>query len=114
MGFGFDTVDDFFRFMSSRNPPLVGGFDAVTKQFILSKNATEIIAFHELAHLKHMEEVGEAIYNTLSKLDKEMFVWKQILKNRKAWTEAELLESLNYINRIRVDDYGLEPIIIKL
>jgi hypothetical protein len=111
---GFDTVDDLFRFMSSRNPPLVGGFDAVTKQFILSKNATEIIAFHELAHLKHMEEVGETIYNTLSKLDKEMFVWKQILKNRKTWTEAELLESLNYINRIRVDDYGLEPIIIKL
>ncbi|WP_296146403.1 zincin-like metallopeptidase toxin domain-containing protein [uncultured Flavobacterium sp.] len=111
---GFDKVDDLFRFMSSQNPPLVGGFDAITKQFILSKEATEIIVFHELAHLKHMEELGEIVYKSLSKLDKEMYVWKQILQNRKLWTDAEFIDSLNYINRIRVNDYGLEHLIIKL
>jgi zincin-like metallopeptidase toxin 4 of polymorphic toxin system len=111
---GFDKVDDLFRYMSSRNPPLVGGFDAITKQFILSKKATEIIAFHELAHLKHMEELGEVVYISLSELDKEMYVWKQIFETRKLWTDAEFLESLKYINDIRVDDYGLEPLIVKL
>lgn len=45
-----------------------------------------------------------------------MFVWKQILKNRETWTEAELLESLRYINDIRTNPkfgFNLNPIIIK-
>jgi hypothetical protein len=111
---GFDKVDDLFRYMNGRKPPLVGGFDSITKQFILSKEVTEIVAFHELAHLKHMEELGEITYNSLSRLEKEMYVWKQISENRKLWTDAELLDSLNYINEIRVKEYRLDPLTIKL
>lgn len=111
---GFDKVDDLFRYMNGRKPPLVGGFDSITKQFILSKEVTEIVAFHELAHLKHMEELGEITYNSLSRLEKEMYVWKQISENRKLWTNAELLDSLNYINEIRVKEYRLDPLTIKL
>ena len=78
-----------------------------TKQFYLSKNATEIVGFHEMAHFKHYEEVGE-VYLTLSKLQKETYVWEQILANRSKWTKAELQDSLNYINSIREEQYGLE------
>ncbi|KAA0126888.1 hypothetical protein FY557_15410 [Chryseobacterium sp. SN22] len=88
-------------------------FHAGTQQMILTKNCTEIVAFHEMCHLKHFKEVGEIAYKRLSRLDKEMYVWKQILANRGKWTEAELKDSLDYINRIRTEQYGLKPIIIK-
>ena len=104
----FEKVDDLFYFM--RNNDLVGGFNAINKQMILPTNSTEIVVFHEMAHVKHFEEVGEVAYNIASKLDKEMYVWKQILDNRGKWTEKELQSSLDYINRIRVDDFGLEPL----
>lgn len=90
-----------------------GGFNAHSEQFYLSKNATEIVGFHEMAHFKHYEEVGEA-YLTLSKLEKETYVWEQILANRNKWTKAELQDSLNYINGIREEQYGLEILKIKI
>ena len=107
----FKTIDDLFYAM--RNEGLPGGFNAVTKQFYLSKNATEIVAFHEMVHLKHFEEIGDA-YLTLSKLDKETYVWKQILANRAKWTKAELEDALKYINRERKKAGINEPLKIKL
>jgi zincin-like metallopeptidase toxin 4 of polymorphic toxin system len=99
-GIHFDKFDDLLRFMKGTKPPLVGGFDAVNMQMILPKDATEIIAFHEMAHVKHFEELGET-YHTLQRLQKESYVWKQILENSGRWTKAELKESLRYINEIR-------------
>ena len=60
-----------------------------------------------------MEQVGEEVYKTLSKIDKETYVWEQILKNRHRWTKAELEDSLNYINRERKKAGITEPIKIK-
>jgi Metallopeptidase toxin 4 len=114
---GFKTAEDLFFFMKTKKPPYVGMFNAETKQFFLSKKATEIVAFHEMAHVKHFEEVGEAAYKTYSKLEKEMYVWKQIFSQRYKWTRQELQDALNYINRIRTEPefgYNLEPLNIKL
>ncbi len=66
-----------------------------------------------MSHFKHFEELGEA-YFSLSKLDKEMYVWKEIFANKYKWTKAELQDALNYINRIRVKEYGLKPLKIKI
>lgn len=110
--------------MRNKKPPLVGGFNAKNKQFILPKilsdtgklefRTTELIVFHEMAHLKHFEELGD-VYHTLNELEKEMYVWKEILANRGKWTVEELNDSLDYINRIRRNPkYGkLEPLEIK-
>ncbi len=98
---GFKSFDELILHMQSFRPPKVGLFHAETKQFILISECTEIVAFHELAHLKHFESIGEVAYKTLSKLDKETYVWKQILGNRNKWTKAELDDALNYINRER-------------
>jgi hypothetical protein len=109
----FKTVDDLFYVMKVKGFP--GGFNAHSRQFYLSKNATEIVSFHEIAHLKHFEEIGET-YLTLSKLEKETYVWEQILGNRSKWTKAELQDSLRYINDIRTNPrygYNLQPIKIK-
>src|SRR5690606_13125847 len=102
---------DLFYAMKVKGFP--GGFNAHTKQFYLSKNATEIVAFHEMAHLKHFEEVGDA-YLSMSKLKKETYVWNQILSNRSKWTKAELQDALNYINRERKKAGIKEPLKIKI
>jgi Metallopeptidase toxin 4 len=105
----FKNSDELFYFM--KNKRKVGAFNAETKQFFLTKDATEIVAFHEQMHYFHFEEVGELSYKQLSKLDKEMYVWKQILENRSRWTNAELKDSLRYINDIRTNPkYGLNPL----
>lgn len=106
----FKTIDDLFNAMRYEGFP--GGFNASTKQFFLSNKATEIVSFHEMAHLKHFEEIGD-IYLTLSRLEKETYVWKQILANKNKWTKAELLDALNYINRVRKAAGIKEPIKIK-
>ncbi|AQX06963.1 hypothetical protein BAX94_11050 [Elizabethkingia meningoseptica] len=66
-----------------------------------------------MCHLKHFEEVGEIAYKGYSVVEKEMYVWKQLLSNRRKWTKAELDDSLNYINRERRKAGITEPIKIK-
>ncbi|WP_282786479.1 zincin-like metallopeptidase toxin domain-containing protein [Flavobacterium croceum] len=101
--------------MRNKKPPLVGGFDAINMQMILPKNTTEIVAFHEMAHVKHFEQIGE-VYHTLDRLQKETYVWKQIIENKGKWTKDELQDALDYINRIRTEPkygYNLKPLKIK-
>ena len=66
-----------------------------------------------MTHLKNFEQIGES-YLTLSKLEKETFVWEQILANRSKWTKAELQDALNYINKKRREVGIKEPLKIKL
>lgn len=53
-----------------------GAFDARTKQFILSEKSTELVAFHEKAHLQHFEELGEE-YHLLKPWEKETYVFER-------------------------------------
>jgi Metallopeptidase toxin 4 len=106
---GFKNVDELFFFM--KNNGIAGGFDAVNRQLVLPKNASELVAFHEMSHVKHFEQLGEACHD-LSTLEKETYVWEQTLANRHRWADAEFEEALYYINKIR-KDFNLEPIKIK-
>jgi hypothetical protein len=108
----FEKIEDLFYYMRNQDPPFVGLFQANTKQFFLTQNATEIVVFHEMTHFKHFEQLGDA-YFKLNRLQKEMHVWEQIVANRRRWTKEELDEALNYINRIRVDEYKLKPLNLK-
>ncbi len=114
---GFRSADELFAFMQNKKPPLVGGFNAETKQFYLTKNCTELVAFHEQAHLKQYLELGEDVYKTLDKLQKETYVWEQILANKGKWTKAEIEDALWYVNDIRTNPkygYNLEPLKVKI
>lgn len=95
----FDKVEDLFYFMKLNGK--AGAFNPYTKQMILPRNTTEIVVFHEMAHIKQFEQIGEEAYKNLSTLEKETYVWKQIIENRQKWTEAELNDALGYINRER-------------
>ncbi|WP_312923832.1 zincin-like metallopeptidase toxin domain-containing protein [Empedobacter brevis] len=68
----FKSFEELTLFMKNNNK--VGLFHAGTKQMILTKNCTEIVAFHEMCHLKHFEEVGEIAYKGFSTIKKEMYV----------------------------------------
>jgi hypothetical protein len=113
----FKNPKQLFEYMSSFHTPKVGVFDSKTAQMLLPKNTTEIIAFHELAHVKHWKSVGDDVYQTINTLDREMNVWEQVFKNRSRWTKEELEDALRYINDIRVSPrYGfeIEPLHIKI
>lgn len=106
---GYSNVDDLFYFM--RQNGIAGGFDAVNRQLVLPKNASELVAFHEMSHVKHFEQLGD-VYHTLSTLEKETYVWQQTLANRHRWAKEEFEEALRYINDVR-ERFGLEAIKIK-
>ncbi|WP_426476930.1 zincin-like metallopeptidase toxin domain-containing protein [Chryseobacterium sp. CBSDS_008] len=106
---GYSNVDDLFYFM--RKNGIAGGFDAVNRQLVLPKNISELVAFHEMSHVKHFEQLGD-VYHTLSTLEKETYVWGQTLANRHRWSKEEFEEALYYINKVR-KDFNLEPIKIK-
>ncbi|WP_294220560.1 hypothetical protein [uncultured Chryseobacterium sp.] len=61
-GMEFETAHDLFYYMKREG--FAGAFDAKTKQLILSEKSTELVVFHEKAHLQHFEELGEE-YNIL-------------------------------------------------
>ena len=62
----FKSFDELMLFMKNNNK--VALFHAGTMQMILTKNCTEIVAFHEMCHLKHFEEVGEIAYKSFNRL----------------------------------------------
>lgn len=109
---GFNNADELFSFL--REEEIIGGgFDAENLQLILTLNPSELTSFHELMHVKHYEEVGREAYLKLNKLEREMYVWEQIYKNRNKWTEDEFRESLDYINFIRFYEFNQNIIILE-
>ncbi|WP_294311996.1 zincin-like metallopeptidase toxin domain-containing protein [uncultured Chryseobacterium sp.] len=109
-GMEFETAHDLFYYMKREG--FAGAFDAKTKQLILSEKSTELVVFHEKAHLQHFEELGEE-YNILKPWEKETYVFEKIWSQKHLWTKEELSVSLNYVNRER-SKAGVIPLKIKL
>ncbi|MEI6312324.1 MAG: zincin-like metallopeptidase toxin domain-containing protein [Bacteroidota bacterium] len=77
---------------------VVGSFNAgpPPTMFLLSNNASELTIFHEKVHM-------EIWYNKLNKMhiiDEEKLVFDAIYRNKSRWTNAELLDSYNYVNKL--------------
>ncbi|MGB3592022.1 MAG: zincin-like metallopeptidase toxin domain-containing protein [Nonlabens sp.] len=109
-GFSFEKASDIFFFMNRKG--FAGAFDAKTMQMILPEGATELVAFHEMAHLEHFEEVGETYFG-LKTWEKETYVWEQIWSQRRKWTKRELEKSLEYVNDKR-NQAGIPSLNIRL
>lgn len=109
-GFKFEKASDIFFFMNRKG--FAGAFDAKTMQMVLPDGATELVAFHEMAHLKHYEEIGDAYYS-LKTWQRETYVWEQIWSESRKWTSEELKTSLNYANKHRKES-GIELLKINL
>ncbi|MGG6229635.1 zincin-like metallopeptidase toxin domain-containing protein [Tenacibaculum sp. SDUM215027] len=109
-GIKFEKAQDLFYFMKKEG--FAGAFDAKTKQMVLGEKATELVAFHEKAHLQHFEELGE-VYHPLKPWQKETYVWEQIWSRKRNWTQKELEHSLRYVNSVR-EKAGIDLLKIKL
>ncbi|MFL0108159.1 zincin-like metallopeptidase toxin domain-containing protein [Tenacibaculum maritimum] len=109
-GLEFEKAQNLFYFMKVKG--YAGAFDAKTKQMVLGEKSTELVAFHEKAHLQHFEELREA-YHPLKTWEKEAYVWEQIWSRRRDRTKEELELSLNYANSTR-EKAGIDLIKIKL
>jgi len=107
-GIRFDNVNDLFYYL--RNEGFAGLFDHQNKQIILRANASEYLLFHEMAHLKHFEEIGDA-YLPLKPWQRETYVFEEIWKQKHLWTKKEAQHALDYVNQVR-SEYG-QPLVIK-
>ena len=94
-GIKFDNVNDLFYYL--RNEGFAGLFDHQNKQIILRANASEYLLFHEMAHLKHFEEIGNA-YLPLKAWQRETYVFEEIWKQKHLWTKQEQEHALKYVN----------------
>lgn len=110
---GFNTADELFNFLSENNI-IAGAFNPETMQIIFTKNPSELTFFHEMMHIQHCDEIGIEAYLLKDTLEKETYVWEKIYESKERWTTKELQASLDYLNDIRKDEYGLPPLQIKI
>lgn len=94
-GIQFDTLQDFYLYMNQKGG--LGVFHAKTKQLFLTKEPTELLAFHEKMHVQHYLEIGEK-YHILPSWEKETYVFLEIWKQKHLYTKIELEVSLKYVN----------------
>jgi hypothetical protein len=82
-----------------------GGFDPRTGQIVLKKNPTSLSAMHESYHAKQWIEIGKENYLKLSTLEREGYVYNQIMKNKDLYTSEEILFSQRYIYKLRNSEW---------
>ena len=84
-------------------PNVAAGFDGVKRELILRRNATEFEVWHELSHLRQYQRIGPEAYNSLTRVQKEQFVFDMLENSKKRWygmSEMERRASIDYILRI--------------
>ncbi|WP_052410129.1 zincin-like metallopeptidase toxin domain-containing protein [Paenibacillus durus] len=79
----------------------VGGFDPNTGQIVLRPDASYLSAVHESYHAKHFGELGKEKYMKLSTLEKEEYVYKEIMRNKDKFSVEEIYEAQRYIFKLR-------------
>jgi hypothetical protein len=84
-------------------PNVAAGFDGVKKEIIFRRNATEFEVWHELSHFRHYKTIGPEAYNSLTRVQKEQFVFDMLENSKKRWygmSDLERRASIEYILRI--------------
>lgn len=93
-------------------PGVEGGFDYNIGQIVLKSsepkggNPTYLSALHESYHAKQWLEIGKEKYKALPVLEREEYVYNQIMMNKDKFNDVEILFSQRYIFRVR---YGQWP-----
>ncbi|OUJ67776.1 zincin-like metallopeptidase toxin domain-containing protein [Hymenobacter crusticola] len=85
------------------------GFSAPQQTIYIRRDATYFELAHEMKHAKHWAQVGAQPYQDLSTLEKETYVFQELLREKHNLTSAELLDAFRYINKIRADQ-GMDPL----
>ena len=85
------------------------GFLAPKQAIYLRPITTYFELAHEMKHAKHWASVGAQTYSQLPALEKESYVFQELLREKHNLTSAELLNAFRYINKVRADQ-GMDPL----
>ncbi|WP_179031869.1 WXG100 family type VII secretion target [Paenibacillus kribbensis] len=77
------------------------GFNPATGEIVLRKESTNLSAIHESYHAKQWKELGKDNYLQQSTLEREEFVYNEIMKNKVLFNDGEILFSQKYIYKLR-------------
>lgn len=77
-------------------------FDYGKGRIFIKKNPTVVNIYHEGYHAEQWLGIGKDAYMKLSRLDREEYVFEQIMKNQHLFDDASIKHSIEYINRLRL------------
>ena len=93
------TIDKYGKKLPSN---VDGGFNFHKGEIILPKNPTKVSVHHEGFHAEQWLDIGKDSYMQLSPLQREEYVFEQIMKNQHLFDDASIIHSQNYIDRLRL------------
>lgn len=83
-----------------------GGFDPYTRKVILRENPTYLSLRHERFHAEQYINLGEEKYLSQTRLEREEYVYSQIMKHKDEFDAEEIFNAQRYIYKLR---NGEEP-----
>lgn len=78
-----------------------GGFNYETGEIVLRNNPSFLSLQHESFHAKQYIMLGKEKYLMQTVLEREEYVYKQIMKNKNNFNSSEILEAQRYIYKLR-------------
>ncbi|WP_432777150.1 zincin-like metallopeptidase toxin domain-containing protein [Brevibacillus gelatini] len=82
------------------------GFNPETGEIVLRREPTYLSALHESYHAKQWRQIGKENYLKQSIIEREEYVYNEIMRNKDKFSDAEILFSQRYIYKLR---YGNWP-----
>ncbi|CAD5899479.1 conserved hypothetical protein [Carnobacterium maltaromaticum] len=79
---------------------IVAGFDSSTGTIYIKKNPTKLSVLHEAYHAEQFTDLGKPEYLKLSTIEKEEYVFKQIMESN-LFNTSEKLSAQKYIFKLR-------------
>ncbi|PEN31056.1 hypothetical protein CN543_29665 [Bacillus toyonensis] len=77
-------------------------FDFVNGDIYLKKKPSVINMHHEGFHAEQWLDIGKEQYMNLSRLEREEYVFEQVMKNKHLFDKASIDHSIEYIERLRL------------
>ncbi|WP_459503641.1 zincin-like metallopeptidase toxin domain-containing protein [Bacillus sp. C1] len=77
-------------------------FDFVNGEIYIRKNPSVINIHHEGFHAEQWLDIGKEQYMNLSRLEREEYVFEQVMKNKHLFGKASIDHSIGYIERLRL------------
>ena len=81
------------------------GFDNVNGVIYVRKEPTKINLYHEGYHAQQWLDIGYENYQKLTRVQREEYVFNEIMKNKHLFDDASIKHSIDYIERLRGDRY---------
>ena len=79
----------------------VAGFDNQNGIIYLKKPPTMYQALHESHHAEQWKKLGVEAYNSQSRLQKEQYVYEQLMKNKEVLSSSEINHAKAYIRAVK-------------